>query len=105
MTAASLSLLLLSLASCSLLALVFELPLGATSLSSLALSAAVRLTKLISKPPFAGLGVRGVREALETPEAFGLPMLLRREERVGDVWRVEREVLVGEIEVDLSGEA
>lgn len=104
LTAASLSLLLFSLASCSLLALVLELPLGATSLNSLALSAAVRLTKFISNPPFGVLGVLGVRGVLETPEALGLPMLFRRVERVGEVWRVERVVLVGDIEADLSGE-
>jgi hypothetical protein len=101
-TAASLSLLRLSLASCSRLALVFELPLGATSLNNLALSAAVRLTKFISRP---ALGVLGVRGILETPEALGLPMLFRREERVGDIWRVDRVVSVGEIEADRSGDA
>ena len=66
LTAASLNLFLLSLASASLLARVFELPLGATSLSSLALSLGVKLTKSKLELPFVGVfGVLGVRGGFE----------------------------------------
>src|ERR1700722_4057449 len=60
-TAASLPILLLSRASCSRRALVFELPLGATSLSSFTESLGVKFTKSITPNPPAPVGVFGVR--------------------------------------------
>ena len=60
--AASLSFLRFSRASASRLALVLELPLGATSLSSLVESFGVKFTKSIAPtPPVGVLGVLGVR--------------------------------------------
>ncbi|KAG9796258.1 hypothetical protein KCU88_g389, partial [Aureobasidium melanogenum] len=64
--AASPNFFLFSRASISLRALVLELPLGATSLSSLAESLGVKFTKSITVPPvgvFGVFGVRGGREA------------------------------------------
>jgi hypothetical protein len=63
--AASLNFFRFSRASASRLALVFELPLGATSLSNFAESLDVKLTKSIANPPLGVLGVLGVRGALE----------------------------------------
>lgn len=60
-SAASLSFFRLSLASCSRRCLVLELPLGATSLSSLLASFGVKLTKSIWKPSPGVFGVFGVR--------------------------------------------
>lgn len=65
--AASLNFFLFSLASSSRLALVLELPLGATSLRSFAESLGVKLTKSMANPPpahgvFGVLGVRGGRD-------------------------------------------
>ena len=64
-SAASLSFFLLSLASASLLALVFELPLGATSLRSLLESLGVKFTKSIANPPVGVFGVLGVLGAFD----------------------------------------
>ena len=64
--AASPNFLLLSRASASLLALVFELPLGATSLSNFVESFGVKLTKSMApKTPVGVFGVFRVRGAFE----------------------------------------
>jgi hypothetical protein len=64
--AASLNRLRFSRASASRLALVLELPLGATSLRSLAESRGVKLTKSIApNPPVGVFGVFGVRGPFE----------------------------------------
>ena len=75
--AASLNFFLFSFASNSRLALVFELPLGATSLSSFTESLGVKLTKSMLNPPLTAfalgvLGVFGVRGGRECDLARGL---------------------------------
>ena len=88
-TAASFSRRLFSFASASLRALVLELPLGATSDKSFALSLGVKLTKSMTPWPVGVLGVFGVLGVLGMGGAAvwmigpALPIDLRRF-RVGE---------------------